>query len=155
MWSSLLLGVAGPSARMIRIVQHCLRPSVSMCWTVRDAQKRGPRLGYLPTPAPSIEGSDGNLQSLPSIGSSFRHHFPTRDFSIFIGLSCSADDDLLAFALIGHAGPDQDFFTIKVDHIYWEGFRVRLHFLKFQSSPINGRLDLSSKHITIISGVRK
>jgi hypothetical protein len=43
-------------------------------------------------------------------------------------------------------------FAIEVDHIHWEG----LHdLLKFQSSLVNGRLDLSSKHITIISGMGK
>ena len=34
----------------------------------------------------------------------------------------------------------------------WKGLRV---LLKFQSSLINGRLDLSSEHITIISGMGK
>jgi hypothetical protein len=36
----------------------------------------------------------------------FRNHFPARVFIIFIGLSCITDDDLLAFALIGRAGPN-------------------------------------------------
>jgi hypothetical protein len=59
-------------------------------------------------------------------------------FIIFIGLSRVADDDLLAFALIGGVRPNQDFFAIEVDHIYWKGLRVHLHFLKFQSSLVNG-----------------
>jgi hypothetical protein len=104
---------------------------------------------------PSVGGGDGNFQSVPSIRSLFHHHFPARIFIIFIGLSCVADDDLLAFALILHAGPNQDLFAIEVDHIYWEGFRVHMHFLKFQSSLVNDRLNLSSKYITIISGMRK
>jgi hypothetical protein len=104
---------------------------------------------------PQRGGHDGNFQSLSSIGSPLRHHFPAKVFIIFIGFSCIADDDLLGFALIGHAWLNQDFLAIKVDHVYWEGLRVHLHFLKFQSSLINGRLNLSSKYITIISGMRK
>jgi hypothetical protein len=93
---------------------------------------------YLLAHAPGVAGSDGNLQSFTSIS-----------------LSRIADDDLLAFALISCAGPNQDFFAIRVDHIYREGLCVHLHFLKFQSSLVHDRLDLSSKHITIISGMRK
>jgi hypothetical protein len=55
---------------------------------------------------PSVGGGDGNFQSLPSIRSLFHHHFPTRDFIILIGLSHIVDDYFLAFALIGHAGPN-------------------------------------------------
>jgi hypothetical protein len=54
----------------------------------------------------STGGGDGNFQSLSSIRSLFRHHFPARDFIVFIGLSRIADDYFLAFALIGHAGPN-------------------------------------------------
>jgi hypothetical protein len=83
------------------------------------------------TPTPNVGGSYGNLQSFPSNRSPFRHHFPVKVFGIFIGLSCIVDHDLLALALIDRARLNQDFFTIKVDHIYWEGLRVHLHFLKF------------------------
>jgi hypothetical protein len=116
---------------------------------------QGATPGYLPAPAPNVGGSDGNIKSLPSMRSLFSHHFPTWVFSIFIGLSYITDDDLLALSLVGYARPNQDFFTIKVDHIYWKGLHVHLHFLKFQSSLVNGRLDLSLKHIIIISGVRE
>jgi hypothetical protein len=85
----------------------------------------------------------------------FCHHFPARNFSVFISLSCIANDGLLVLALISRARPNQDFFIIKVDHIYWEWLCVHLHFLKFQSALVDSRLDLSPKHITIISGVRK
>jgi hypothetical protein len=133
-----------------------------MSWTISVFVSDRPRCveqgstsGYLPMPAPSVRAIDGNLQSLPSIRSPFCHHFPARVFSNLVGLSRIPDDDLLAFALIGRARSNQDLLAIKVDHIYYEGLRVHLHFLKFQSSLVNGRLDLSSKHITIISGMRK
>jgi hypothetical protein len=32
------------------------------------------------------------------------HYFPARNFIIYIGLPCVADDDFFAFALIGCAG---------------------------------------------------
>jgi hypothetical protein len=85
----------------------------------------------------------------------FCYHFPAINFSVSIGLSCITDDDLLALALIGCARPNQDLFIIKFDHIYWDGLFVHLHYLKFQSTLTDGRLDLSSKHITIISDVRE
>jgi hypothetical protein len=85
----------------------------------------------------------------------FCHHFLARNFSVFIGLSCIADDDILALAHISRTRPNQEFFIIKVDNIYWERRCVHLYFLKFQSTLVDGRLDLSPKHITIISGVRK
>jgi hypothetical protein len=72
-----------------------------------------------------------------------------------IGLSCVADDYLFAFAIIGCAWPNQDPFTLEVDHVHRKGLRVYLHFLKFQSSFINGRLNVSTEYITIISGTRK
>jgi hypothetical protein len=56
--------------------------------------------------SPGVGGGDGNFQSLPSIRSLFRHHFPARDFIILTGLSRIADDYFLAFALIGHAEPN-------------------------------------------------
>jgi hypothetical protein len=62
--------------------------------------------GSLLAPAPNVGGDDGNFQSLSSIRILFRHHFPARDFIIFIGLLRIADDYFLAFALIGHAGPN-------------------------------------------------
>jgi hypothetical protein len=65
------------------------------------------------------------------------------------------NDYILPFALIGRARSNQEFFIIKVDHIQWKGFSAHLHFLKFQSVLVNGRLDLSLKHITIISGMRE
>jgi hypothetical protein len=46
-------------------------------------------------------------------------------------------------------------FSFEVDHIHWQGLRIHLQFPKFQSSLVNGRLDLSSKHITINSGMEK
>jgi hypothetical protein len=63
---------------------------------------------YTPGPllasAPSVGGGDGNFQSLPSVRSLFRHHFPIRDFIILIGLPRVANDDFFVFALIGYAG---------------------------------------------------
>jgi hypothetical protein len=106
-------------------------------------------------PAPIVGGSDVIFRVPSPIRSLLGHYFPARNFIIFIGLSCVANDDFFAFALIGHAGPNQDFFAHEVDHIHWEGLRIHLHFLKIQSSLVNGRFDLSSKYITIISGMRK
>jgi hypothetical protein len=74
---------------------------------------------------------------------------------IAIGLSCVADDYLFAFALIGYVWPNQDPFALKIDHVHRKGLCVHLHFLKFQSSFVNGRLNLSTEYITIISGMRK
>jgi hypothetical protein len=48
-----------------------------------------------------------------------------------------------------------DLFALEVDHVHSKGLRVYLHFLKFQSSFVNGRLNLSTEYITIISGMRK
>jgi hypothetical protein len=61
----------------------------------------------------------------------------------------------LSLPLLAALGQIKTFFAIKIDYIYWERLCVHLHFLKFQSSLVNGRLDLSSIHITIISGMRK
>jgi hypothetical protein len=83
------------------------------------------------------------------------HHFPARNFNIPTGLSCIADDYLFAFAFIDCVWPSQDFLALKVDHVHRKGLRVHLHFLKFQSSFVNGRLNLSTEYITIISGMRK
>jgi hypothetical protein len=74
---------------------------------------------------------------------------------ILIGLSCIADDYLLAFAFIGCVWPNHDFLALEVDHVHWKGLCIHLHFLKFQSSLVNGRLNLSTEYITIISGMRK
>jgi hypothetical protein len=63
-----------------------------------------PAFGHLLAIAPSV--CDGNLQSLPSIRSLLGNHLPARNFIISIGLSCVADDDFLAFTLIGRAGPN-------------------------------------------------
>jgi hypothetical protein len=52
-------------------------------------------------------------------------------------------------------GRIRTFFALEVDHIHWKGLCIYLHFLKFQSSLVNGRLDLSSKYITINSGMGK
>jgi hypothetical protein len=68
--------------------------------------------------APSVGSHDGDLHGLPSIKSLFYHHFPAINLSVSIGLSCIADDDLLALTHIGCARPNQDVFIIKVDHIY-------------------------------------
>jgi hypothetical protein len=104
---------------------------------------------------PSAGGHDGHLKSLPSIESLLGHHFPARNFKIPIGLSCVVDDYLFVFALIGCVWPNQDPLALKIDHVHRKGFRVHLHFLKFQSSFVNGRLNLSTEYITIISGMRK
>jgi hypothetical protein len=97
---------SGLSGDVLDRPRLCVGPSV-MC-------RIGPTPSYLPTPTPGVGGTDGNLQSLTSIRSLFRHHFPTIVLSIFIGLSCIADDDLLAFALIGRAGTNHDFLPSKL-----------------------------------------
>jgi hypothetical protein len=74
---------------------------------------------------------------------------------IFIGISCIADDYLFAFAFIGCVWPNQDFLALEVDHVHRKGLCIHLHFLKFQSSLVNGRLNLSTEYITIICGLRK
>jgi hypothetical protein len=104
---------------------------------------------------PSVGGRDGHFKSLPSIGSLLGHYFPAKKIMILIGLSCIADDYLFAFAFISCVWPNQDFIALKVDHVHRKGLRVHLHFLKFQSSFVNGRLNLSTEYITIISGMRK
>jgi hypothetical protein len=58
----------------------------------------------------------------------------------------------LSLPLSAVLGQIRIFFSIEVDHIHWEGLCV---LLKFQSSLVNGRLNLSLKHITIISGIGK
>jgi hypothetical protein len=72
-----------------------------------------------------------------------------------IGLSCITDDYFFVFAFIGYAWPNQDLLAFEVDHVHRKGLRVYLHFLKFQSSFVNGRLNLPMEYITIISGMRK
>jgi hypothetical protein len=105
--------------------------------------------------APQRWGRDGHFKSLPSIGSLLGHYFPTRNFMIPIGLSCVADDYLFVFAFISCVWPNQDPLALKIDHVHRKGLRVHLHFLKFQSSFVNDRLNLSTEYITIISGMRK
>jgi hypothetical protein len=105
--------------------------------------------------APSAGGRDGHLKSLPSIGSLLGHYFPAGYFMIPISLSCVVEDYLFVFALIGCVWPNQDPLSLEVDHVHRKGLCVYLHFLKFQSSFVNGRLNLSTEYITIISGMRK
>jgi hypothetical protein len=116
-WSSLLLGVARPSARCVRTIQRYPRPSVPMRQTIHGAQNRALlSVARLRLPL-SVGGHDNDLQCLPSIWGLLYNHFPVRKLSDFIILSWVTDDDLLAFTLIGHARPNQDFFIVKVDHI--------------------------------------
>jgi hypothetical protein len=151
-WSLRVLSMIGPSAGILRTVRCGPGPSAPVRRTVRDAQHGLLLLGLrLP---PSAGGRDGQLKSLPSIGSLLGHHFPARNFMNPIGLSCVADDYLFVFALIGCVWPNQDPLALKVDHFHRKGLRVHLHFLKFQSSFINGRLNLSMEYITIISGMK-
>jgi hypothetical protein len=72
-----------------------------------------------------------------------------------IGLSRVNDDYLFVFAFIGYAWSNQDPLALKVDHVHRKELCVYLHFLKFQSSFVNDRLNLSTEYITIISGMRK
>jgi hypothetical protein len=104
---------------------------------------------------PSAGGYDGHLKGLPSIRSLLGHHFSARNHIIPIGLPCVADDYFFVFAFIGCARPNQDPLALEVDHIYREGLCIHLYFLKFQSSFINGRLNLSTKNITIIGDMRE
>jgi hypothetical protein len=123
--------------------------------TVREAQHGLLLLPLVLRLPPSTGGRDGHLKSLPSIESFLGHHFPARNFMIPIGLSCVADDYLFVFALIGRVWPNQDPLALKINHVHRKGIRVHLHFLKFQSSFVNGRLNLSTEYIAIISGMRK
>jgi hypothetical protein len=148
-----VLSMIGPSAGILRTVWCGPGPSTPMRRTVRDAQHGLLLLGVrLP---PSAGGRDGHLKSLPSIGSLLGHHFPARNFMIPIGLSCVADDYLFVSAFIDCIWPNQDPLALKIDHVHRKGLRVHLHFLKFQSSFINSRLNLSTEYITIISCMRK
>jgi hypothetical protein len=106
-------------------------------------------------PAPNNGGSDGDLQHLPSIRGLFSKYFPASWSDIFVGSSRVVDDDLFAFALTGRVRLNQDFLTNKIYHVYKKRFCIHLHFMKTQSALVNCRLDMSSKHITIISGMRK
>jgi hypothetical protein len=126
-----------------------------MCWTICGAQCRGLCLATRQRRPFSVRGHDGDLQCLPSIWGPFRNHFPVGNFGIFIGIPRVADDGLLVFALIGGIRPNQEFFIVKIDHVHRKGLCVHLNFLKFQPVLVNGRLDMSSKHITIISGMRE
>jgi hypothetical protein len=72
--------------------------------TIRAAQNRRPHLVARPRLPRSTGHCDDDLQSLSSIWGLFCHHFPARNFGVFIGLSWIADDDLLV--LIGHARPN-------------------------------------------------
>jgi hypothetical protein len=147
--------MAGPSAGVLRTVRRSVGPSASGWRTVRDAQHGFPRLSPCLRLPPSARGCDGHLQGLPSIGSLLGHHFPARNFTIPISLFSIADDCFFAFAFIGCVWPNQDFLALEVDHVHRKGLCIHLHFLKFQSSLVNGRLNLSPKHITIISGMRE
>jgi hypothetical protein len=143
----------GPSAGILWTVRCGPEPSTPVRRTVRDAQHGLLFLGLcLP---PSAGGRDGHLKSLPSIGSLLGHHFPARNFMIAIGLSCVVDDYLFVFALIDCVWPNQDPLALKIDHVHRKGLCVHLHFLKFQSSFVNGRLYLLTEYVTIISGMRK
>jgi hypothetical protein len=147
--------MAGPSAGVLRTVRRGTGPSAPMCRTVWDAQHGFLHLSPCLRLPPSARGCDGHLQGLPSIGSLLGHHFPARNFTTLIGLFSIVDDCLFDFAFIGCVWPNQDFFALEVDHVHQEGLCIYLHFLKFQSSLINGRLNLSTEYITIISGIRK
>jgi hypothetical protein len=144
--------MAGPSAGVLRTVRRSFGPSASGWRTVCDAQNGFLRL------SPCL-----CLPLVPeAVMVTFRVSPPSGVFSattllqeIFADLSCIADEYLFAFAFIDCVWPSQDFFALKVDHVHRKGLRVHLHFLKFQSSFVNGRLNLSTEYITIISGMRK
>ena len=76
-------------------------------------------------------------------------------FKVFIKGPRVANDDALVFVLIGHIRSNQYFFTIKIHQVDRERLLVNPHHLEIQLAPINGRLYLSIKHITVISGMRK
>jgi hypothetical protein len=101
-----VLIVAGLSAGIPQTVRRCSGPSVPRCRTICDAQNKFSRPATCLRLPPSVGVCDGNLQSLPSIRSFLGHYLPARTFIILIGLSCIADDDFFAFALIGCAGPN-------------------------------------------------
>jgi hypothetical protein len=61
----------------------------------------------------------------------------------------------LSLPLSAVFGRTRILLPLKIDHVHRKGLRVHLHFLKFQSSFVNGRLNLSTEYITIISGMRK
>jgi hypothetical protein len=71
-------------------------------------------LGRLPASTPNIGRSDGDFHGVPSILSVSVTTFLQENFSVSIGLSCIADDDLLALALTSGARLNHDFFTSKL-----------------------------------------
>jgi hypothetical protein len=95
--------------------------------------------------APGASGLAGLLvQSLPS-----------NLFLWYIWRAGIANDDVFAFAFIGHFGPNQDLFACGFYGIDRKWLRVHLHLLKNQPALIYGRLYLSTENITIIGGMRK
>jgi hypothetical protein len=90
-----------------------------------------------------------------SIWGSFNNDFPVIKFCVYIEGPRVTDDDPLAFVLVGHIRPNQDFFIIKSITLTGKRFFVNLHILEIQSALINGRLHLSMEHITIISGMQE
>jgi hypothetical protein len=137
-----------PDLFRLRTVRRCPRPS-ALC-AGASAMSRT----WCCT-CPNVGGWDGDLQCLPSIRGLFYNHFTIRNFGNLIGLSWITDDNLFAFALIGRIRPNQDFLVVKTDNVHQKGLCVHLHFFKLQSTLVDGRLDLSSKYITIISGMRE
>jgi hypothetical protein len=66
-----------------------------------------------------------------------------------------ANDDIFAFAFIGHFEPNRDLFACGFYCIDRKWSCVHLHILKSQPTLIYGRLYLSTKKITIIGGMGK
>jgi hypothetical protein len=75
---------------------------------------------------------------------------PCHRFLCFVEGPRVADDDAHIFVFMSHIWLNQDFFIIKIHYIYRERRHVDLLFLEIQLGFI-----LPTKHITIISGMRK
>jgi hypothetical protein len=65
------------------------------------------------------------------------------------------NDDVFVFAFIGHFGSNQDLFVRGFYCIDMKWLCVHLYPLKRQPALIYGQLYLSTKNITIISGIEK
>jgi hypothetical protein len=144
-WTLTPLAIGGLSGWVSWTVCLNTRPSARRCRTIRDAWVR------LSCSAPQLSMSPG----ASGLASLLVRSLLSNLFLWYIWRTRIVNDDVFAFAFIGHSEPNQDLFACGFYDIDKKWLRVHLHLLKSQPTLIYGRLYLSTKNITIIGGMGK
>jgi hypothetical protein len=102
---------------------------------------------------PMSRSFDSNLESFSAIRGLFICHFSCQLFPPQIGLSFP-DHHILSLSSFGLMRPNQNLGLLQLHSIDGKRLLIHLHLMKHQTTFVDGRLNLSTKHIAIISGMR-